>query len=182
MELHTPRLILREFRASDFDALWEYQSHPETHRFERDIPSKEEVDRFLRNVQDWARQQPRTRYIFSVTVKPDDRVIGHLHLSSQNSEINEWETGWAIHYNLWGKGYASEAACAVLDFAFGELGVHRVVAFCNVHNTASARVMQKIGMQQDGLLRGTRWWNGDWCDEYVYGILERDWEQARHSG
>lgn len=175
MKLYPPRLILREFRESDFDALWEYQSKAETHIYEKGVPSQESVREFLRNAEVWAQQQPRMYYVLAVTVQPDDRVVGHLHLSRQNAEIGEWEIGWAMHCSLWGNGYATEAAREMLNFAFCELRVHRVVAFCNVHNTASVRVMQKIGMRQDGLLRGTRWWNGDWCDEYVYGILERDW-------
>jgi RimJ/RimL family protein N-acetyltransferase len=180
MELTTPRLILREFRESDFDALWDYQSNPETHRYEKGVPSQEAVRQFLWDAEFNTKEQPRTHFRFAVTVRPEDRVVGHIKFTSHWEEINEWEIGWDIHPNLWGEGYATEAARDVLKFAFGELHVHRVVAFCNAHNAASVRVMQKIGMVQDGLLRGTRWWNGDWCDEYVYGILDRDW--ARHSG
>ena len=86
---------------------------------------------------------------------------------------------WRVHYQYWGKGYASEAASGVLAYAFDELHAHRVVTFCNVENKASTRVMEKIGMIQNGRLRETRWWNGVWQDKYVYSILDRDWESRR---
>jgi RimJ/RimL family protein N-acetyltransferase len=65
----------------------------------------------------------------------------------------------------------------MLDFAFGELGVHRVTAFCHVLNRASVRVMEKLSMRRDGRLRETRWWHDSWCDEFVYAILDRDWKK-----
>lgn len=177
MELYPPRLILREFRESDFDALWEYQGRPETHIYEKAVPSQESVRQYIHEAEAWAQEQPRTHYRFAVTIRPDDRVMGHIQLTLIDSDIKEWEIGWTIHYDHWGKGYATEAAREVLNFAFCELRVHRVLALCNAHNTASARVMEKIGMKREGILQGTRWWHDDWCDEYVYGILERTWGQ-----
>lgn len=83
--------------------------------------------------------------------------------------------GWVIHCAHWGKGYATEAAREVIHFGFTQLQVHRVVAFCNAHNAASARVMEKLGMRKDGHLRETRWWRGAWSDEFVYSVLDREW-------
>lgn len=179
MELRTQRLFLREFRASDFEAVCDYEMQPQTHYYEREVPGEDAIREMLQNIQSWARENPRTRYRFAVTIRPGDRVIGLIALSYQSSDIREWEIGWTIHYQHWGQGYASEAAEAVLDFAFKEAGAHRVVAFCNVLNAASIRVMEKIGMRQDGRLRETRWWNGGWSDEFVYAILERDWAERR---
>ncbi|OGO65815.1 MAG: hypothetical protein A2030_05000 [Chloroflexi bacterium RBG_19FT_COMBO_50_10] len=63
-----------------------------------------------------------------------------------------------------------------MDWAFKELSVHRIVALCHADNTASVRVMEKLGMRQDGRLREARWLRGEWWDEYVYAILEREWK------
>jgi len=175
MELGTPRLHLREFRDSDFEAFWEYQGREETHRYEKGVPTEEATSAYLRDIQAWAKQQPRTRYVLAVTIPPNDRVIGHIKLTVQNPDIREWEIGWYIHSAHWGKGYATEAASEMLNFAFNELRAHRVIAFCNAMNLASARVMQKLGMQQDGHLREALWWNGRWVDEYLYAILDREW-------
>lgn len=175
MELQTQRLILREFRHDDYDALREYESSLAVQRYERPVPGEEETRAQLQQTIAWAQQTPRTHYRMAITICPDDRVRGRLSLSLNNSDIDEWEIGWTVHERYWGQGYAGEAALRMLDFAFTELGAHRVVAFCNADNLASQRVMEKAGMQQEGLLRETRRLDGNWHDEYVYAILERDW-------
>jgi len=179
MELLTSRIVLREFRQSDFDALREYESNPDTYRFEKATPDDMEIMTHLDQVLNWSLEKPRVHYCLALTIQPDDIVRGQITLSLNISEIKEWEIGWRVHYQYWGRGYASEAATRVLAYAFEELHAHRVVAFCNVENKASTRVMEKIGMIQDGRLRETRWWNSAWQDEYVYSILDRDWESRR---
>ena len=51
------------------------------------------------------------------------------------------------------------------------------MAYCNALNTASYRVMEKIGMTRESLRKGARWWNGAWVDEYVYAVLDKDWKK-----
>ncbi len=188
MELITPRLILREFCAADFDAVHAYESNPETRRYEQVVPAtEEETRRYLADAQAWAQELPRTRYRLAITLRPtpagrsrgaEEDACGRISLALNWPEIREWEIGWTVDPRLWGRGFATEAATAMLGFAFGELSAHRVVAFCTANNQASARVMEKLGMKRDGLLRQTRWWNGAWADEFVYSILEHEW-QAR---
>lgn len=176
MELYTSRLILREFRENDFEAMRDFVTRPETHYYEREtIPGEETTREFLRNAGRRAQDDPRTQYWLAVTIRPDDRVIGHVSLRCNFHDIQEWEVGWVIHCAHWGKGYATEAAREVIHFGFTQLQVHRVVAFCNAHNAASARVMEKLGMRKDGHLRETRWWRGAWSDEFVYSVLDREW-------
>ncbi len=180
MELHTPRLVLREFRSSDFDAVHAYETNPETRRYEQvAIASEAETRRYLADSQAWAEEQPRTRYRLAITIQPEDSACGRISLALNWPEIREWEIGWTVDPRFWGCGYATEAATAMLGFAFGALGAHRVVAFCNANNRASARVMEKLGMQQDGYLRETRWWNGAWADEFVYSILDHEWPDRK---
>jgi len=175
MELYTPRLVLRAFCASDFEAVWKYESNPETHRYEKGVPPADAVREMLRDSERWEQENPRTHYRFAVTICPDLRATGRISLSLLNSDIREWEIGWTIHYAHWGKGYATEAARAVVNFAFKDLNAHRVTAFCHAQNTASTRVMEKIGMGREGRLRQVRWWNEGWADEFVYAIVESDW-------
>jgi [ribosomal protein S5]-alanine N-acetyltransferase len=178
MQLETDRMVLREFIESDYPALRAIESLPETHRFEQvTIPTEEATRFYLHNVITRASEQPRTEFRLALTIRPADIVRGRVKLICPRPEAGEWEIGWALHRDVWGKGYATEAARAMLGFAFSELGVHRVVAFCNALNTASYRVMEKLGMQRDGWLRESLWWNGQWVDEYLYAILERDWKR-----
>jgi RimJ/RimL family protein N-acetyltransferase len=174
MELHTQRLILRDFGANDFDALYALEQLPETHYYERGIPTFEAVHDHLRYYQREALELPRLHFRLAVMQK--NHMIGRVKLIRLNAETNEWEIGWAIHVAHWGQGYATEAARALLKFGFEDLDVHRIVAFCNANNAASYRVMEKIGMQRDGHLREALKWQGEWSDEFVYSILDREWK------
>jgi [ribosomal protein S5]-alanine N-acetyltransferase len=176
MELITSRLRLREFMQGDFAALRDMESRPEMHTYEREPPSETDtrnsLDEYIRDQS----ETPRTTFRFAITISPQDTVRGILKISRQWEAIREWEVGWAVHPAEWGNGYAVEAAGKVIDWAFSEMNVHRIVAFCHADNAASVRVMEKLGMHQDGRLRETRWLRGIWWDEFVYSILEREWK------
>lgn len=176
MELITPRLRLREFTEMDFPALRELDSRAEMHTFEREPPGIDDTRQSLDTYVNEALEIPRTTYRMAITVRPQDNIRGIVKLSRQWEAIREWEVGWAVHPDEWGRGYATEAARHVMDWGFRELKIHRIVAFCHVFNEASVRVMEKLGMHRDGILRETRWLNGKWWDEYVYAVLEKEWK------
>jgi RimJ/RimL family protein N-acetyltransferase len=179
MELIAQRVKLREFVPEDFIDLREMDLLPELHTFEREMPSEAETQKSLNESISSQSELPRTNYRLAITIPPKNRVMGILKFARQWEAIREWEIGWAIHPAEWGKGYATEAARCVIDWAFEGLNVHRIVAYCHALNTASVRVMEKLGMRQDGKLRSTRWMNGEWWDEYVYAILDRDWKDNK---
>ena len=151
-------------------------SRPEMHTYERELPSVVETQQSLEESISNQKGVPRTTFRLAITIPPQDSVRGVVKLGRQWEAIREWEVGWAIHPDEWGKGYATEAAWQLMDWGFKELNIHRIVAFCHSSNAASVRVMEKLGMRQDGRLRETRWLNGEWWDEYVYAILEREWK------
>lgn len=122
---------------------------------------------------------PRTTFRFAITIPPLDTARGILKLTREWEAIREWEVGWAMHPDEWGKGYAVEASWQVMDWAFKEFNVHRIISFYHAGNEASVGVMEKLGMHQDGRLQETRWLKGEWRDEYVYLILEREWMKTR---
>ncbi len=174
MEILTQRLVLRELRESDRDAFYALYSDAAFRRYEGSPLSKEEACRELQFCLERARQEPRKQYRLAVTIPPEDRLQGYVHMTENIASICEWEIGWGMHPALWGKGYATEAARELLRFAFDTLHAHRVVAFCHADNLASVRVMEKLGMRREGRLRAVRWLNGQWWDEYVYGILDQE--------
>jgi [ribosomal protein S5]-alanine N-acetyltransferase len=173
MELQTKRLLLRDFRSDDFTALCILEQLPATYYYERGTPTIAETHDLLQQTIREANEQPRIYFRFVVMLHDD--LIGRVKLIRLNAEINEWEIGWTFHEDHWGQGYATEAALALLKFGFEDLGVHRIVAFCNANNAASYRVMEKIGMHRDGHLREALKWRGEWSDEFVYSILDREW-------
>lgn len=178
MKLTNNHLQLREFFPTDLDSLTAYMIQPEMRSYEKGLPDRESTQTFLEQVIQKAAEKPRKYYCLAITIPPENKVIGHVSLTSQNSDIREWEIGWAIQHADWGKGFASEAANLLLEFAFDQLRAHRVVAFCHAENTASVKVMKKIRMKQEGHLRQTRWFNGSWADEYVYALVESDFRNS----
>jgi ribosomal-protein-alanine N-acetyltransferase len=176
VELITPRVRLREFIETDFTALREMDSRAEMHTFEREMPGEDDTRQSLGTYLNEALEVPRTTYRLAINVLPQATIRGIVKFARQWEAIREWEVGWAVHPDEWGRGYATEAAWHMMDWGFRELNIHRIVAFCHVSNSASVRVMEKLGMHQDGVLRETRWLHGEWWDEYVYAILDKDWK------
>jgi ribosomal-protein-alanine N-acetyltransferase len=179
MELITPRLRLRDFVEGDFLAMRDMDARPEFNTYEREFASEADTRKSLDESISTQRDHPRTIFRLAITIPSEDIARGVLKISRQWEKIREWEVGWAVHPDLWGKGYASEAAWHVIDWGFRELNIHRVVAFCHASNTSSVRVMEKLGMHQDGRLRETRRLNGKWWDEFVYAVLEREWNENK---
>ena len=175
MELFTPRLILRDFQQNDLANLKELESTPETFYFETSQPNHDQIAKKLQQAQEEILHSPRTNYHLAISMRRLDQVRGRVSLTLINESIREWEIGWAIHPTEWGKGFATEAAHRMLDFAFSELQAHRVVAFSHAENAGSIQVMKKLNMHQEGLLRETRPWKHGWSDEVVYSILDREW-------
>jgi RimJ/RimL family protein N-acetyltransferase len=74
-----------------------------------------------------------------------------------------------------GNGYATEASRALLDLAFGPLDWHRVVARIEARNTASAAVLERLGMRREAYLRENEWFKGGWSNEADYAVLASEW-------
>jgi len=173
MELRTERLLLREMRPDDLEAFLEMDAHPQSRTYE--TPRDEAaIRKVMERTMAGAAETPRRTYWFVVTIPPSDRMRGRAGVALSHPEYREWEIGWQMHVEEWGKGYATEAGRELLRLAFHELNAHRVVAFCHAQNRPSERVMQKLGMQQEGRTRETFWWRDHWVDELMYAILERE--------
>jgi aminoglycoside 6'-N-acetyltransferase len=103
-----------------------------------------------------------------------------VDLSLVSTEHRHGEIGAILHPAAQGQGYATEAAGALLDLAFGVLELHRVSAQTNAGNRASARAMLRLGMRQEGHLRQCVRFAGEWHDELVFAILAEEWaDRAR---
>lgn len=87
-----------------------------------------------------------------------------------------YEIGWVVAPAHQGRGYATEAALALLAHGFGTVGVHRIVATCQPQNTASVRVIQKLGLRREAHFRKCVLApDGTWWDEYLFAMLEEEW-------
>ncbi len=127
----------------------------------------------------WIREHPRLfaegrEVTFAIVRKSDGALIGSIGLVNI-SPGHQAELGYWVGEPFWGQGYCTEAAWAVLDYAFGTLGLARVYARHFRRNPASGRVMQKLGMTHEGCLRRhvVKW--GKLEDLELYGILREEW-------
>lgn len=115
--------------------------------------------------------------VFAIAREPDDLLIGAIGLTL-NPVHDRAELGYWIGRPFWGHGYCTEAARAVVEYGFHELGLRRIHATHFVRNPASGRVMEKLGMRREGVLRRhVRKWD-DFEDLAVCGILREEYGAA----
>ncbi|HWF01887.1 MAG TPA: GNAT family protein [Caulobacteraceae bacterium] len=175
LPIHTPRLVLREFRESDETAVHAYGGDPDVARFMPWGPNTpaESRDAVARALAD-QKAQPRMEYGAAITLAGEDVVVGSVGLHLREERRETAEIGYCLHRKLWGQGLIPEAAAAVMAAAFAELRLQRIWATCNARNAASWRVMEKLGMSREGLMRQDRWIKGEWRDTLLYAILAED--------
>ena len=178
--LTTDRLLLREFQKDDWKAVLAYQSDP---RFYRYYPWEKRTEgdarKFVHAFIEWSRERPRMVYHLAIVLKSEDRLIGSCGIRIINPEWKEGEFGCELNPDDWGNGYAMEAAGAMLAFGFEKLGMHRIWAQCIAENASMIRVLERIGMREEGLLREQRWQKGRFWDMRLYATLDHEWEKRR---
>ena len=172
MELKTPRLLLRPFRAGDHAAVHAFAADPQVVRWMDWGPNTpEETAVFLGISLQSEHETPRTHYRFAVVRSADDAVIGSAELHIESPEHRRGAMGYLIATPAQGQGFATEAARAVLTFGFEQAGLHRISATCDPENAGSARVLEKIGMQREGHLRDYFHIRGEWRDRLTYAAI-----------
>jgi [ribosomal protein S5]-alanine N-acetyltransferase len=152
-EIETDRLRLRPPRMEDAPAIFHgYAQDPEVSRFLVWSPHRSivETEEFLaRCVAKWADE---TAFPWALIKKSDGALIGMIELRVEGHKAN---VGYVLRQSAWGEGYATEAARWIVDWAINQDSIYRVWAVCDVENHPSARVLEKAGMQREGVLR--RW-------------------------
>ena len=173
--LRTERLILRPWQDGDLDAFSEIHCDPEAARWLLNEPRDEASVRTHFEVKkngvlleegDW----------MSCGAWAGDDLVADISFHWVSAEHRTGEIGYMTNRRFQGSGYATEAARAILDWAFGEAGFRRVIGRLEPRNTASARVLEKLGMRKEAHFVENEWIKGEWQSEAVYAILEREWE------
>ncbi|WP_146362678.1 GNAT family N-acetyltransferase [Arthrobacter yangruifuii] len=154
--LETSRLILRPFTADDADFVLDLYSRMEVKRYIGNPPTlMQDRAEALALIEAWHRLDDGTCGIWAVQDKDSGNLAGTLLLKPipasgpDRRPSGDIEIGWHFHPAGWGRGYAPEAATAVLQHAF-DAGLPRIVAVTNPANTTSMRVCEKIGLQARG--------------------------------
>lgn len=174
--LHTERLHLRPFTDADAGPLFALQSNAYVLRYWDSPPWTEpaRADRFIAACRQLAEEGTGARVAMDRV--SDGAFIGWCALTQWNPVYRSASLGYCLDDAAWGHGYATEAARALLKWAFATLDLNRVQAEADTRNPASGRVLEKLGFVREGTLREDCIVNGDVSDSWVYGLLRREWQ------
>ena len=157
LPLTTARLRLRLFDERDFDAVYDIERRPEVDRYLYwESRTRDETRAALdRRVKMTSLDDDAAALRLAVVRRDSGELIGDFSLSLRNREYRQGEIGFMFHPDHQGHGFAAEAGRAVLGLGFETYGLHRVFGSCDARNTASARLMERLGMRLEATLRET---------------------------
>ncbi len=180
--LRTERLVLRAMTDADVDDVHAYQSREDVCAYLLFEPrTREEVAAKLATYAT-ALTLAGDGDFWQLAVERADhpgRVVGDVYFAVKSVADAAGEIGWTLHPDFRGQGYMTEAAAAVLDIAFDELGLHRVRAELDPRNTASVALCRRLGMREEARLVEDMWFKGAWGDTGIHAILDREWRTLR---
>jgi len=176
MKLNSQRLDLLELCFEDLQDIHQLHSLPEVDEFNT-LGIPESIDITSNLISDWIEQQnivPRSSHIFSIKLINTNEFIGLIALNLGKPKYKSGEVWYKLLPAYWNNGYATEALTAIVNFGFVHLTLHRIEAGCAVDNAASIRVLEKVGMLNEGRSREILPIRGKWVDNYRYAILSSD--------
>jgi RimJ/RimL family protein N-acetyltransferase len=176
LPIETPRLRLRRLVPGDLGALHAIQSREDVTRWLPWDPRDE--DQVRASVQAHIARPFDEGVVLAIDLNGE--LIGTANVAV--GEHRQGEIGFMLHPDHQGHGYATEAAVAIVELAFGTYRLHRVHGSVEPRNTSSARVLERLGMRKEAHLLENEWGKGEWRSEAVYAILAREWRAARERG
>ena len=174
LPIRTQRLTLRALTMDDLDHHARMFSDPAVVRY----LYPEALDRDGAA----AHLEPRTRATLpgegewlNLAVERNGVFLGEVGVSLVSAEHRQCEVGYVFLPEAGGHGYATEATTAMVDLAFDLLGAHRVAGRLDARNDASAHVLQRMGMREEGVLRESEYVKGEWTDVATFAVTEAEW-------
>lgn len=173
----TKRLVIRSFRPDDWQDLYAYLSDASVVKYEPYEPFTPT------QAKDEAARRAELPDFLAVCLRSSGKLIGNLYFAPR--EFGTFELGYVFAANYQGQGYATESAHALLDDAFKNKQIRRVIAKCNPENRPSWALMERLGMRREGHLRKNIAFKNDaagnpiWVDTYEYAILAEEWIEHR---
>lgn len=170
----TPRLALRDFVATDVDAVHAYASDPAVAEHMFHAPwTREHAAAYIENLQASQQAVPRRLWELAIVERASGALVGSVDLTPEGE--HEADIGYVLAQPAWGRGYATEAAAALLEAGFARLRLRRVLAVCAVENVASRHVLEKIGLRHVDTVQGFRHAKGRDFDVHRFEVRRDDW-------
>jgi ribosomal-protein-alanine N-acetyltransferase len=175
--METKRLKLRPVNLTDTEDMHEYASDDENTYFVFQPHQTLDDTRFA--IATYFMAEPLGK--FGIELKEEKKLIGTADLRV-NMTKSKAELGYALNKEYFNQGFATEAAEALIKFAFETLELEKVTASCDERNKASEAVMKKLGMQLEGRSRQHELWkSGEWVNMLFYGILREEYNEMKKS-
>lgn len=178
-QIDTPRLLLRSFRASDLASFMAYRNDPEVARYQGwSVPySEQDASHFVAAMRAFEQPEAGEHVQMAIEHRDSQAMIGDVMCHIHRRDPRQATIGYTLARPWWGQGYALEAVRALLDYLFSRRNMHRVIADCDVDNTASWRLLERIGFRREAHFIESFLQDGRYTSEYHYGLLQREWGQ-----
>lgn len=175
--LESRRLLLRPFCKEDLSAFCAYRNDPNVARYQGwDVPFSEQQGRdFITWAQSVTPGTVGEWFQIAVTRKDTGEMIGDVAYHLMRNDPRQAYIGYTFAPAHQGRGFATEAVRRLLDYLFSELNLHRVVAECDVENTASFRLLERLGFRREAHFVEHVFFKGAYGSEYHYAMLSREW-------
>jgi RimJ/RimL family protein N-acetyltransferase len=174
--IRTERLALRPFTEGDFADLHALTGDPDVVRYLYwDVHDEEMTRASLKNriAQDALTAEGQWLVL---AMDLDGRIIGQVVLKWESALSRQGELGFVLHPDFQGKGYAREASEAMLRLGFEDLGLHRICGKCDTRNVPSWQLLSRLGMRREAHFVEDELFKGEFGDQYVYAMLDREWK------
>lgn len=175
----TKHLYLRKINVDDLPDMFAYGSNAnvskhvswETHQ------SLADTKTFMEIIVDGYEQG--TKALWGLELKATGKLVGTIDFVTIQERHRKAEIGYVLSEECWGKGYMTEAAGQIISFGFEELQLERIQARCFVENQGSERVMEKVGMSFEGIMRNAMYAKGEFHDLKMYAIVSGDYFRSK---
>ena len=176
-KIETKRLILRKFEMADGQIAFDHWLSDERVADNRISPAQKSVSETMERVSKIVTQYENKAFCYwAIELKETGELIGEIDLYDFNSATDNCEVSYSIGYRWWNQGYGTEALRAVVEFGFRTMNIHKISAAHNTDNPASGKIMRKVGMEQEGVIRHMiRNSKNQYKDCVVFGILQEDY-------
>lgn len=176
LQLNTTRLQLRPIAITDKKAVFAYRSDKIRNQYQGWIPENiDDVEAFISKTAATI-NTPNSWFQLVIIEQASNEIIGDVGLHFFGDENQQVEIGCTLNKDVQGNGYATEALHSVIEYLFHQLKKHRIIASIAPGNTASIKLVERLGFRKEAHFIQSICIDGQWLDDVVYAVLQSEWE------
>ena len=177
LRIEGEKVNLRTLDLADAGSLLENANDLEVAKYTR-LPHPYTIDHARSYIDDVLNGSKGESLKLGIVLKENDNVVGTISLKEFDLENKNSELGYWLGREYWRKGYMQEAIKLILDYGFNNFDLERIYAKVLHPNTASAKLLEKIGFVLEGKTRKSSLRRGEWMDEFIYGVIKEDYNKS----